>query len=90
MQEVVHACVTMFLMSIYIVTRKWGQNKMSLQNISTLYLVLIKKIILPVYNKSAQLPQKIYIYAQEKALKVCSTKLPCCGARDSQGQDKQK
>ena len=42
MQEVVNACATMFLVSIYIVTRKWGQNKMSLQNISTLYLVLIK------------------------------------------------
>ena len=42
MQEVVNACVTMFLVGIYIVTRKWGQNKMSLQNISTLYLVLIK------------------------------------------------
>ena len=62
MQEVVHACVTMFLMSIYIVTRKWGQNKMSLQNISTLYLVLIKKIILPVDNKKCTTSTKnIYI-----------------------------
>ena len=56
MQEVVNACVTMFLVGIYIVTRKWGQNKMSLQNISTLYLVLIKVAWLDFFWGGGYLP----------------------------------
>lgn len=80
------------LVSIYIVTRKWGQNKTSFQNNSSLYLVLIKKIIVPVGNKSAKLPQKGKGPKRVKLLAShsCGTKLPCWGARDAPGQDKQK
>ena len=71
---------------------KLGKNKKKKKSTRA----TLKKIILPVGNKSAQLPQKnIWPGEGPKSLQLVAshshgTKLPRCGARDVPGQDKQK